>query len=230
VGLRLSDLSDGSTTSLGTTVAPSWLGQPRAGSCAIGAIEWASQELILILIYRYAEVCYPAGHRRSCRPGGCPRRDPIPPRPEAVAALKERLHHAPDGHQTPRLQMRYLLASGPVHTRHGGARLLGVHRNPVSHGLAVDATGGLAALLAPYVPPGTPVSRAPEGLARLEQALRRREGFASYEARRQWVRRTHGVIAVLSSGRDEHSLCFSSEVAPALVLRHCRQQLLGVRV
>ena len=82
----------------------------------------------------------------------------------------------------------------------------------------------------PTSPRGTPVPRAPEVLARLEQALRRREGFASDEARRQWVRRTHGVIAVLSSGRDEHSLCFSSEVAPALVLRHCRQQLLGVRV
>jgi hypothetical protein len=126
--------------------------------------------------------------------------------------------------------MPYLLASGPVHTRHDGARLRGVPRHPMSHGLAVDATGGLAALLAPYVPPGTPVSRAPEGLARLKQALHRPAGCASDEARRQWVRRTHGVIAVLSSGRDEHSRCFSSEVAPALVLRHCRQQLLGVRV
>jgi hypothetical protein len=30
-------------------------------------------------------------------------------------------------------------------------------------------------------------------LASLEQALSRPEGFASYEALRQWVRRTHGV-------------------------------------
>jgi hypothetical protein len=30
-------------------------------------------------------------------------------------------------------------------------------------------------------------------LASLEQALRRPEGFASYEALRQWVRQTHGV-------------------------------------
>jgi hypothetical protein len=52
---------------------------------------------------------------------------------------------------------------------------------------------GLAALLATYVPPGTRVSLAPEVLASLEQALRRPAGFASDEALRQWVRRTHGV-------------------------------------
>jgi len=63
----------------------------------------------------------------------------------------------------------------------------------MSHGLAIYATGGLAALLATYVPLGKPVSLAPAVLAGLEQALRRSDGFASYEARRQWVRRTHGV-------------------------------------
>jgi hypothetical protein len=39
-------------------------------------------------------------------------RNPIPPIPEAVAALKERLQHIHDGHQQPRLQMLYLLAGG----------------------------------------------------------------------------------------------------------------------
>jgi hypothetical protein len=53
--------------------------------------------------------------------------------------------------------------------------------------------GGLDALLATYSPAGTPVSLAPAVLASLEQALRRPEGFASYEALRQWVRHTHGV-------------------------------------
>jgi hypothetical protein len=37
------------------------------------------------------------------------------------------------------------------------------------------------------------VSLAPTVLASLEQALHRPEGFASYEALRQWVRQTHGV-------------------------------------
>jgi putative transposase len=120
-------------------------------------------------------------------------RTPIPPIPEAAAALKERLHHERDGHRKPRLQMLYLLASGQAHTRQDVARLLGVHRNTVSHWLAVYAAGGLAALLATSVPRGKPVSLAPAVLASLEQALRRPEGFASYEALRQGVRRTHGV-------------------------------------
>jgi transposase len=120
-------------------------------------------------------------------------RNPIPPIPEEVATLKERLQHEHDGHKKPRLQMLYLLASGQARTRQDVARLLGVHRNTISHGLAVYAAGGLAALLATYVPQGKPVSLAPEVLASLEQALRRPEGFASYEALRQWVRRTHGV-------------------------------------
>ena len=44
-----------------------------------------------------------------------------------------------------------------------------------------------------YVPAGKSVSLAPAILASLEEALRRPEGFASSEALRQWVRRTHGV-------------------------------------
>jgi hypothetical protein len=37
--------SDGSTTSLRTLVAIGRIGQPRIGSCTIGAIEWESQAL-----------------------------------------------------------------------------------------------------------------------------------------------------------------------------------------
>ena len=73
------------------------------------------------------------------------------------------------------------------------ARLLGVHRNTIGRWLAIYATGGLAALLATYVPAAKPVSLAPAVLASLEHALRRSEGFASYEELRQWVRRTHEV-------------------------------------
>jgi transposase len=73
------------------------------------------------------------------------------------------------------------------------AQLLGVHRNTIGRWLAIYAAGGLEALLATYTPAGKPVSLAPPVLAGLEQALHRAEGFASYEALRQWVRRTHGV-------------------------------------
>jgi transposase len=117
----------------------------------------------------------------------------IPPIREEVAALKERLQHAHDGHQKPRLQMLDLLASGQAHSRQEGAHLLGVHRHTISRWLALYAAGGLEAVLATYVPAGKPVSLTPQVLASLEQALHRPEGFASYEELRQWGRRTHGV-------------------------------------
>jgi transposase len=120
-------------------------------------------------------------------------RHAIPPIHDEVAALKERLQHEHDGHKTPRLQMLYLLASRQAHTRQDVSRLLGIHRHTMSRWLARDAAGGLDALLATYVPTGKPVSLAPDVLASLENALHRPEGFASYEALRQWVQRTHGV-------------------------------------
>lgn len=112
---------------------------------------------------------------------------------ERAGELKQRLRHEQDGHKKPRLQMLYLLASGQAHSRQDVAHLLGVHRNTIGRWLALYATGGVNALLALYVPAGKPVSLAPAVLASLEQALRRPEGFASYEALRQWVRHTHGV-------------------------------------
>jgi hypothetical protein len=45
VELRPYHSSDGRTTSLRPLVASGRIGQPRIGSCAIGAIEWESQAL-----------------------------------------------------------------------------------------------------------------------------------------------------------------------------------------
>jgi transposase len=117
----------------------------------------------------------------------------MPPITELTDDLKHRLQREHDGHKKPRLQMLYVLASGQAHTRQDVAQLLGVHRNTLGRWLARSAAGGLDALLATYIPAGKPVSLAPAVLASLEQALHRAEGFASYEALRQWVRQTHGV-------------------------------------
>jgi transposase len=116
----------------------------------------------------------------------------IPPITEQAAALKQRLQREHDSHKKLRLQMLYLLASRQAHERQEVAQLLGVHCNTIGRWLAIYAAGGLAALLATYVPAGKPVSLAPAVLAGIEHALHRSEGFASYEELRQWVRRTHG--------------------------------------
>jgi len=87
--------------------------------------------------------------------------------------------------------MLYLLASGQAQNRLEVAQLLGVHRNTVSHWLALYASGGLDTLLPLYVPAGKPLSLPPDVLAALEQALRQPAGFASYVALRQWIKQTH---------------------------------------
>jgi transposase len=117
----------------------------------------------------------------------------IPPLREPVDDLKQRLQREHDGHKKLRLQMLYLLASGQARDRQEVASLLGVHRNTIGRWLALYAARGLDALLATYVPAGKPVALAPAVLSSLEQALRRPEGFASYEALRQWVAQTHHV-------------------------------------
>jgi transposase len=117
----------------------------------------------------------------------------LPPLREQVDALRRRRQREHDGQKKLRLQMLDLLASGQARDRQEVASLLGVHRNTIGRWLALYAARGLDALLATYVPAGKPGSPAPAVLTRIEQALRRPEGFASYEALRQWVAPTHHV-------------------------------------
>jgi hypothetical protein len=102
--------------------------------------------------------------------------------------------------------MKQLATPGSIRrqapVRQDVSRLLGVQRNTISCWLAIDAAGGLTALLATYIPGGKPVSLAPAVLTSLEQALHRPAGLASDKALRPWVRRTHGVEA--STRRSTH--------------------------
>jgi hypothetical protein len=118
-------------------------------------------------------------------------RKALPRMSEDAAPLKPRFQCEHDGRKKPRLQLRYLLASGHGQTRQAVAQLLGVHRHTVGHWLAIDEARGLEALLALYVPAGKPLSLPPGVLAALEQALRHPTGFASDEAVRRWVQQHH---------------------------------------
>jgi transposase len=93
--------------------------------------------------------------------------------------LKQRLQRERDGRKKVRLQMLYLLVSEQAHTRQEVAQLLGVSRNTVGRWLALYETGGLAALLDLYIPPGKRPSLAPDVLASIEQVLRQPRGFSS---------------------------------------------------
>jgi DNA-binding transcriptional ArsR family regulator len=114
----------------------------------------------------------------------------LPLMAEHADTLKQRLPREHAGRKQPRLQMLSLLASGPAHTRREVAQLLGGHRHTMGHWLALYEAGGLEALLALYMPAGTPLARAPAGLAAMEQALRQPAGFAACEALRPWVQQT----------------------------------------
>jgi hypothetical protein len=63
-------------------------------------------------------------------------RTPLPLIHADEAALKQRRPYEHDGHKKPRVHMRYLLATRQAQDRQGVARLLGVHRNPMSRWLA----------------------------------------------------------------------------------------------
>jgi transposase len=118
-------------------------------------------------------------------------RKALPVITEDAVLLQQRFQGEHHGRKRPRLQMLYLLASGQAPTRQAVAQLLGVHRNTIGHWLAIYEAGGLEALLALYVPAGKPLSRPPDVLAAIEQALRQPDGVASYEALRHWVQQTY---------------------------------------
>ncbi len=117
----------------------------------------------------------------------------IPPITESTEVLKQRLQREHDGRKKPRLHMLYLLASGQATTRQDVAHVLGLSRNTVGRWLTCYKAGGLTALLNIYVPAGKQPCLPPAVLASVEQALHRPEGFASYEALRQWIAQAHGV-------------------------------------
>ena len=112
---------------------------------------------------------------------------------ESADDLKQRLHQERDHRKRQRLHALYLLASGQAKNRSAVATLLGVERNTIGRWLKQYRDGGLAALLAVYVPAGKRPALAPAQVARLRQRLEQPEGFAAYGEIQQWIATTFGV-------------------------------------
>ena len=118
---------------------------------------------------------------------------PMPVIHESADDLKSRLQQERDHRKRQRLHLLYLLATGQARRRSQAAALLGVDRNTVGRWLTQYRGGGLAALLAVYVPAGKRPALTPDQLAQLRQRLEQPEGFASYGEIQQWIAITFGV-------------------------------------
>ena len=117
----------------------------------------------------------------------------LPPIHESGAELKELLTREQRREKQQRLHALYLLATGQARSRITVASLLGVSRDTIGRWLTTYAQGGLAALLDSYIPAGKAPALALQHRTRLQVALARPEGFASYGAVQQWIADELGV-------------------------------------
>ena len=132
----------------------------------------------------------------------------IPVIHESADDLKHRLSHERHPGKRQRLHALYLLATGQARFRADVAQLLAVSRNTVGRNtigrwLARYAHGALDALRDLSIPPGKAPAFQPDQLAQLQDALQQPQGFASYDAVRQWI---HDAFGVTLSYKATHKL------------------------
>lgn len=120
---------------------------------------------------------------------------------ESADELKQLLTRERHPAKQQRLHALYLLASRQARHRTDVATLLGVDRNTIGRWLTQYEQGGLPALLNIYVPTGKRKPLSTEQLAYLQQALTQPQGFASYEAVRQWIADHLGVSLTYNATR-----------------------------
>ncbi|NTU77913.1 MAG: helix-turn-helix domain-containing protein [Chloroflexales bacterium] len=114
----------------------------------------------------------------------------ITERPEALKALLKAERNVK---RAQRIQMLYLFASKQARTRRAAAAALGVHRETVGAWLECYESGGLAALLACYVPPGKTPTVTPVIEAELRTLLAAPAYFSSYQAIVDWLWQQHQI-------------------------------------
>ncbi len=120
---------------------------------------------------------------------------------ESADEIKQMFNRERQPAKQQRLHALYLLASGQARRRTEVAALLSVDRNTVGRWLAQYEQGGLPALLAVYIPAGKPPPLSTEQVVHLQAVLQQPEGFASYEAVRQWIADHLGVHLTYNATR-----------------------------
>lgn len=120
-------------------------------------------------------------------------RKPIPPIHESADELKQAYLREQRPARRQRLHALYLFTSGQARYRIDAARLLGVDRNTIASWLDTYQQGGLAALLAVYIPAGKRNPLTSAQLTHLQQALAQPHGFATYGEIQRWIATTFGV-------------------------------------
>ena len=120
---------------------------------------------------------------------------PLPTLNESPDALHALLRAERDAERRRRLHALVLIADGIATTRAHIAEHLAIHRNTVSRWLARYREGGIEAMLHVGTSGGRPGQRTvPTAVfAALTAQLRRREGFASYEAVQRWLDTHYGI-------------------------------------
>ena len=115
---------------------------------------------------------------------------PLPPIPEDLETLEDRLRRERDPKRKPRLHLLVLLKSGQVTSGGQAATHLALQRNTVAAWLRRYHTGGLEALLTDKEAgaPSGQTTLPPAVFAQRQARLATSSGVASYGELQQWLR------------------------------------------
>jgi transposase len=114
---------------------------------------------------------------------------------ESLEELKGLLRQQKTASDKERVHLLYLLKSGQAKTLQAAALVLGRHRVTIQSWARHYRQGGLNALLSHRPHLGAQSTLPDWAEAALRQRLEQPDGFASYEAIRQWLATALGIIA-----------------------------------
>lgn len=112
---------------------------------------------------------------------------------EEAEYLEKSLKQARSGRQKERLQMLWWVKSGQIQHRQEISERLSRSSSTITRWLSCYRSGGLSALLEEKKAPGAAPHIQGEALEKLKQQLESEEGFRSYAAIVEWLKRECGL-------------------------------------